>query len=278
MINIIGLGDMGCKLADEFAKRDNYDVYKINVGLEKSKRTRGIKKEDHPEKYEKNCPSMKYFFKDLKGKTIFLVNGGEIISATTLRILEHARPWAATVVYVQPDRTSLNEAAHLQENMAFNVLQEYARSGAISQLLLFDIEKIEEAMGEVPIIGYEEAIHEHIVSSLNLINYFEHSQPVLSVDSEGIGYSRIMTISLVSLETKDEKSFFELEDIRERMYYCGINEDELRNDNKLLSKLKEKIDSYREGEQRTSYRVYATTYEEPHVFCIQSSVMIQKRD
>ena len=29
MINIIGLGNMGCKLADEFKKSDNYDVYKI---------------------------------------------------------------------------------------------------------------------------------------------------------------------------------------------------------------------------------------------------------
>ena len=159
------------------------------------------------------------------------------------------------------------------------MLQEYARSGVIHQLLLFNAENIEqEAMGDVPIIGYEDNFHQHIVSPLNLINYFEHSEPVLSVDSEGIHYSRIATISMVSLDTKDEKNFFDLEDIRERMYYCGINENELRNDNKLLSKLKEKIDSHREGEQRTSYRVYPTTYEEPHIFCVQSSVMIQKRD
>ena len=51
MINIIGLGETGCKLADEFAKSDNYDVYKIGHGLSKTKRTRGIKKEKDPEKY-----------------------------------------------------------------------------------------------------------------------------------------------------------------------------------------------------------------------------------
>mgnify|MGYP000238430058 CR=1 FL=1 len=45
--------------------------------------------------------------------------------------------------------------------------------------------------------------------------------------------------------------------------------------NKLLTKIKERIDSSREGSQRTSYRVYATTYEEPHIFCVKSSAMIQ---
>ena len=160
----------------------------------------------------------------------------------------------------------------------FNVLQEYARSGAIGQLLLFSVKKLEEAMGDVPIIGYEETLLRYIFSSLNLINYFEHSTPVLSVDSDSVDYSRIMTISMVSLDEPTERIFFDLDGVRERMYYCGINENELRNDNKLLSKIKEKIDSQRTPEQRTSYRVYSTTYEEPHIFCIQSSTMIQKRD
>ena len=97
------------------------------------------------------------------------------------------------------------------------------------------------------------------------------------VDSDAVEWSRIMTISMVSLQDAAEKRFFDLQDVRERMYFCGINENELRNDNKLLTKLKELIDSQREGDQRTSYRVYSTTYEEPHVFCVQSSAMIQKR-
>ena len=37
MINIIGLGEMGCDLADEFAKHDTYDIYKIGIGLPKNK-------------------------------------------------------------------------------------------------------------------------------------------------------------------------------------------------------------------------------------------------
>tara|TARA_R110000824_G_scaffold72996_2_gene186012 strand:+ start:1589 stop:2461 length:873 start_codon:yes stop_codon:yes gene_type:complete len=275
MINIIGLGETGIKLADEFAKSENYDVYKIGHGLSKTKRTRGIKKEKDPEKYETNCPPMKHFLKELAGRNILIVNGGEQIALATLRILEHARPWATTVVYIQPDKAALNDVGAKIENLTFNILQEFARSGAISKLLLFSSKKVEEAMGDVPIIGYDETFHQYIFSSLNLINYFEHQNPVLSVDSEGINYSRIMSISLVSLEETEDKPFFDLQDVREKVYYCGINEDELRNDNKLLTKIKERIDSSREGNQRTSYRVYATSYEEPHIFCVRSSAMIQ---
>jgi len=275
MINIIGLGEMGCDLADEFAKQGNYEIYKIGIGLPKNKRSRGLKKEKNPEKYETNCPPMKHFFKDLSGRSILVVNGGEPTALATLRILEHTRPWSTTVVYVQPDMSALNEEAKKTEKIVFNVLQEYARSGAISKILLFNIPKVEEAMGEVPIIGYKETLYQYIVSSLNLINYFEHSEAVLSVDSEPVGWSRIMTISMISLDKVAEKKFFDLENVKERMYYCGINENELKNDNKLLKKLKDLIDSQREGAQRTSYRVYSTTYDEPHVFCVQSSAVIQ---
>jgi hypothetical protein len=277
MINIIGLGEMGCKLADEFKKSDNYEVYKIGIGLSKTKRSRGIKKENVLENYEKNVPPMKHFFKELTGRSIFIMNGGEPVSLASLRILEHTRPWSTSVVYIQPDLSSLNEETKKAENIVFNVMQEYARSGAISKLIIISAEKVEAAMGEVPVIGYEETFINYIFSSLNLINYFEHSEPVLSVDSEGVDWSRIMTISMVSLDKSEEKPFFDLQDIRERMYFCGINENELRNDNKLLTKLKDLIDSQREGDQRTSYRVYSTTYDEPHIFCVQSSAMIQGR-
>ena len=108
MINIIGLGDMGCRLADEFAKHDNYDVYKINVGLEKSKSSRGIKKEDHPEKYEKNCPSMKHFFKELEGRSILLVNGGELFLRQLLGYWNIAKPLG---LYggIHPARSNLSQ-------------------------------------------------------------------------------------------------------------------------------------------------------------------------
>ena len=149
MINIIGLGEMGCDLADEFAKHNTYEIYKIGIGLPKTKRPRGLKKEKTPEKYEANCPAMKHFFKDLTGRSSLLGNGGEQTALASLRGLEHTRLGSTTGVYIQPDMSALNEETKKSEKVVFNVLQEYARSGAISKILLFNISKVEEAMGDV---------------------------------------------------------------------------------------------------------------------------------
>lgn len=276
MINVVGIGKFGCELASDFEKLKNYDVYKIDHDLEKSKRTRGVKKEKTPEKYEENCPGMSYFFKGISGRSLLIVPGGETISAITLRVLEHMNNKKTTVLYVQPDFRNLNGPARLHERVVFNVLQEYARSGMIAGLILANVNDIEKAIGDVPVIGYEETFRGYIVNSLNLIYYFEHSTPVLVSDSDKIDHSRIMTIGLVDFESGEEKTFFPLDNIKERMYYYGINDNELRNDNQLISKIRGQIDSKRDADQRTSYRVYSTSYEEPHVFCIQSSLMIQK--
>jgi len=276
MINIVGIGKLGCELATDFEKLKNYDVYKIDHGLEKTKRTRGIKKEKSPEKYENNCPGLSYFFKGMSGRSLVLVSGGESISAITLRVLEHMNHQKVTVLYIQPDIRNLNKQTRLNERIVFNVLQEYARSGMIAGVMLANVADIEKAIGNVPVIGYEEAFRGYIVNSLNLIYYFEHSNPVLSTDSDKIDYSRIMTLGLVDFTAGEEKAFFPLDNIKERVYYYGINENQLRNDNGLISKIREQVDSKRHAEQRISYRVYSTSYEEPQVFCIQSSAMIQK--
>ena len=277
MNSVVGLGKLGCKLAEAFEGFGNYTIFKIDIGLPKTKNTRGIPKQNNVEGYEENCPSMKYFFKGMRGNSTLILSGGEPISAASLRILEAMNHKETTVIYIQPDIKTLNETSRLQENVVFNVLQEYARSGVLKKIVLISTENVEKAMGDVPIIGYEDTFRSYIANSLNLINYFEHSEPVMSADSEKVDHSRIMTIGLVDFSDGEEKVFFELEGIKERMYYYGINEDKLRNDNKMISKIREQIDAKRAGEQRTSYRIYSTTYDEPHVFCIQSSLLIQKR-
>ena len=73
---IVGLGEAGCNIADQFAKYPQYKVYKIDTGLESFKdlvvddldtRTRRVNNFDMPrqgssEDYEKNCPFMRGFF------------------------------------------------------------------------------------------------------------------------------------------------------------------------------------------------------------------------
>ena len=102
MSNIVGLGEMGSAVANEFKKYPPYTVYNIAVG---DKRTYGkktyIKEQKTAEKYEEKCPSLKNFLKNVKGDVLFIVDGAELVSATSLRILSHIKKCNITVLYIK---------------------------------------------------------------------------------------------------------------------------------------------------------------------------------
>ena len=73
-MNIIGLGKAGCAIADGFAQYPEYNIYKIDVNIS-GERCLSIKKQQGPEDYESKCPSLKTFFKNVKGDTIVVIGG-----------------------------------------------------------------------------------------------------------------------------------------------------------------------------------------------------------
>ena len=64
METIIGLGQAGCKIAEQFAKYTQYNVYKIDSEKHQGPRFKLLKKASSHEEYENNCPSFKRFFKE----------------------------------------------------------------------------------------------------------------------------------------------------------------------------------------------------------------------
>ena len=87
MKTIIGLGQAGCNIADKFSQYPQYKVYKIDVDLKKAPRCYSFPKYNTSEEYEKSCPSLKNFFKHVKGEILFITSCG-LISSASLRILE----------------------------------------------------------------------------------------------------------------------------------------------------------------------------------------------
>ena len=111
---IIGLGQAGCNIADEFAKYPEYDIYKIDVDI-KGKNCYSIKKQDRPELYEKACPNLKTFFKNIKGEVLFVTSCG-YTSGAALRILEQIKNKCnISILYVKPDISLLSDTKKLQE-------------------------------------------------------------------------------------------------------------------------------------------------------------------
>ena len=151
MQTIIGLGKAGCNIADKFKQYPQYKIYKIDTGLVKQARSYALEHQNSPEQYEAQCPRFKQFFKGVKkgGNVLFITSCGHV-SGASLRLLEQIKDKCQiSVLYIKPDINNLSKEKSLQENLIFNILQEYARSGMFKKLYIVDNVKIADIIGEL---------------------------------------------------------------------------------------------------------------------------------
>jgi len=286
METIIGLGQAGCNIADSFAKYDEYDVYKIDVGLEAYKRTPygdfpqeglySVIPQNGPEEYEKYCPNFKNFFKSIQGKILFVVGGSGDISGMTLRILEYLKGHEVSILYIRPDVDLLPEMKKRHERVTFNVLQEYARSAVFKRVYIIENPLVEQHLGEVPLIGYHDRLNEMIVSTMHMINVYDHIESVTDTFSEPFETARISTIGIFDIEADESKEFFLLDKPREMRYYYAINKDKLKSDGSLFKKIKKQVKDKTTDTLKVSYGIFATDYKEDFAYTVGHSSYIQK--
>jgi hypothetical protein len=276
METIIGLGQAGCKIAEQFAKYTQYNVYKIDSEKHQGPRFKLLKKASSHEEYENNCPSFKRFFKDAKPPYLFIVSGAAAISGSTLRILEQLNSKEIYVLYIRPDITLLSELKKKQERAGFFILQEFARSALLKRMFLVDNSKLEEIIQDTPVIGYYDKLNEMIASTVHMINVCTNSKAVLETFDEPAETARISTLGLVDLETGKETLFFDLKMPREKIYFYMIHEDKLKSDGELLKNVTGQVRSRMEGGKvQTSFGIYSTEYEQDYVYVLSHTSLVQ---
>ena len=279
-MNIIGLGQAGCNIAECFKQYSQYKVLKIDTGLEKSKGVYAMEHQSKPEAYEDKFPNLKRtLLKGVNGQTLFITSCG-FVSGASLRLLEQIKDKCQIIaLYVRPDSTNLSREKTLQDNMMFYVLQEYARSGLLERLYIVDNLKMSEVVGDVPVREYYNKINELISSTLHMINVFDNSEPVMNTFSKPIDVARISTLGLVDYETEEEKMFFDLDIPREKRYYYAIPEDILESDGTLVKKVKKQVKNNVERDtMKSSYQIHSTNYDKPYVYFVSNSSFIQKNE
>ena len=195
MDTVIGLGKAGCAIADKFAQYPQYKTFKIDSeGLDpKSKNCHLLKKQDSPEKYEKTVRSMKTFFAKTTDNILFVLSGSGMISGASLQILKNLRGKKVNILYIKPDMEFLGHMNILQERVVRNVLQEYTRSGVFNRIFLVDNKKVEEVLGDVPIIGYYDRLNELIVSTIHMVNIYDHQKAIHATPFDKADTTRIST-------------------------------------------------------------------------------------
>tara|TARA_Y100000310_G_scaffold281480_1_gene301979 strand:+ start:60 stop:902 length:843 start_codon:yes stop_codon:yes gene_type:complete len=271
-VNIIGLGNAGVKIASCFSKFPQYNC--ISIDTDKNSDIT-IKRRRTHEEYDSNFPDVKRRLKLTADPILVVTCGAGTVSGGILRLLEQLQERSVSVLYVYPDIALLSEIKKTQEKIVRNVLQQYARSGKLDMFYLVDNLRLEEGIGEVPILGYFDVLNQGIVNTFHMINVFRHSDAVIGNFVEPTEISRISTIGILDLEKDEEKWFFDLHSPRDVVYYYGINEEELKTDGTLFKKITEFVKSKLEDKINISYGVYKTGYEQRYCYCIKYSSVVQ---
>ena len=289
-MNVIGLGKAGCAIAEKFGEYPQYKIFQIDVGLENDfdfvksyedsnagKKTYNVKKQPGPEEYEANVPSLKTFFGDITSETFFVIGGSGDISAMSLRIIEQIREKCEIfVLYIVPNRTLLSEKRKMHEKVTYNVLQQYARSGAVKRIFLISNPELENVLGDVPIMGYYDKLNDLIASTFHMINVFKNSEPVMGGLREPGLTRRICTVGIYDIEKDEEKLFFSLDTIRELGYIYSVGETKLREDGSLHKKIVTQMKEKTSDETiDVSFGVFPTKYEDDYGYLLAYSPNIQ---
>jgi hypothetical protein len=274
---VVGLGNAGCNIVDEFAKYPQYKTYKIDVGLEKAKTSFPLQEQKKIEDYETRLPNLKYFFRGLRGEVLFIVGGGGKVSSASLAVLKNLKnKCKISVLYVKPSLGLLSETQSLLERMVFGVFQEYARSGVFERLYVTSNEEIEYMLGGISIKNYYNKINETIVSTLHMINVYKNNKSITNTYGDLPLGARITTIGMYNKEENEDKMFFSLDNVSDVVYYYAYSKNRLETDSSLMADIKKNIERNKFENIRATYGIYETDYEQDYVYCLHHTSEIQR--
>jgi len=275
MINVIGLGNAGCKIADLLGEHDPYVVYKIDPGLEKKKNNFSIARREKPEDYESKLPTRTISaLRKIKGPVVLIVGGGGKISSAALRILECVQENPIEVMYIKPDPSVTSAASIGRDKITFGILQQYARSGVFERMYIVANADIEKAIGNVPVSTYYETINARIASTFHMLNVYKNTPANFSSFFEPDDISRISTIGVGSMDKVVDQMFFGIDYVGEKNYYFAINQKQLEQDPSLLNNIKRRV-KQKDKTIRVGFGVYPTPYEENYIYILASTKIIQ---
>lgn len=280
MDKVIGLGKLGCAIAEELSKHPEYRIYKIEPGFtERGSLELGAYTTHEECESVVDQDEVSIYLRSIKDKheVLLIVEGGDPASGAALRILETVRDSKINVLYICPERSMISESRKSSDEMCFHVLQEYARSGVFERIFLVDSITLDTLVGDVSIQKYEQSVSHFVSYVVAMINYFHHTEPVLSTKIEPNQIARIATFGISSLTEGEEETslMFPLEEIGDIHFFYGVPEQDLEEDPTLIKRIKAHVKGYRHQKVSSSFSVYSTTFDSLMVLCLAYSSKIQ---
>jgi hypothetical protein len=273
MLTVIGLGSAGCNIAEMFEQVDGINVYLIDKDIE-GENCISVEPRKTPEEYEKHFADLSLIKNNISKEVLFILGGSGKISGMSLKILEQIKDREISVLYIK-DNSKVNGVEALQQKITFNVLQEYARSGAFKQIVLVTNDMVENMLGDIPIFSYHDTLNNLIYNTYTTINVLSLQDSILENYTEPNETDRICTYGVYDVENDAEKLFFPLDFASQKCYYFGVTEQNLKSDAKLLRNIKDKINSKVSAGTSIYYKIFKTTADKNFCYIKAISKKIQ---
>ena len=275
MINVIGLGNAGCEIAERFSQYPQYEVYKIDISLKKQKNCFSMPSRKIVEEYESKFPArILTALRKIQGDILFIVGGGGEVSSASLRILEAVSKNKIEVLYVKPDESIVTDDESILDKISSGILQQYARSGLFERLYLVSNSEIQRTVGNIPISKYYDTLNEIISSTIHMVNVYRNSKPTISSFPKDSDVCRICTIGIGEIEKMTDQMYFSLDNANEKRYYFAINKKELEESTTLLSKIKTRA-RQKDSNIKGGFGIYPTEYKKSYIYIVEQTKIIQ---
>jgi len=277
MYTVIGLGGVGCKVAQCFENYSQYNVVCVDDEPMDFKDKLVVKKQSSPEQYEESFKTIPKRIKDkIKQDVIFVLSGSSLVSSIALKFLHQIRDKTITVVCVRPEQDLLDETEAMHEKMVFSILQEYARSGLFKNIYLTSNSEMDSMVEDASIKEYYPAINNLIASMFHMVMVFDHQDSEVSNFSIINESRRICTLGVLKIEDGSESLLFPMTDTMDARLYYGISKVSLEQDRNLQRNIIKLIKEKNQELCKYSYGVYQTQYESDFCYIKKYSSKVQE--
>jgi hypothetical protein len=272
MKTVICLGHKACDIGELFEK--SLQVKLIDIDIE-GENCFSLSRQKTPEDYEKNVPRMDAFFNNISDEVLFITSADTDTVSCSLKILEQIKHKNITIVYLRSDRSFLTSHGVLVDRVAFNVLQEYTRSGLFKNMFLIDETQMDAFVSESAVEEYYETylkfIRDMILNYLSTLGEAVINNNIIPSEVE-----RLATFAIYNLNEDKEISLYNMNLVTIKNYHFFLTEDTLKNDKKIMRSIKEKIRNKTVDNTRVSYTIRSTSGKTDYCFVVYYSKAISQ--
>lgn len=271
MFRIVGIGKVGCSIATHFDKLPQYDVTLLDEEV--------LGTYSNMEECEKKVNTKKFsaiarrFRKD--EEVLIITQGSDSLNGCLLLLGQKISKCKVSLLHIYPDLSLSTPTEKTNNKITFGVLQEMTRSGLFERFYIASIEEIEKHLDNVSLSEIDQKIGELVFGMFSMLIYFDHTTPARSNYEQSKEAVRLCTIGYFD-EQNNEHSLFPLENIKEKIYYYGIPEEEFNTER--LKQIKQHQIALNQRENNSFFKAYVLSGDETHRYFVHLTDIPQISD